>query len=183
MCYIDVGTWENWRPDAGKFPKSVLGNKDGHWAGERWLDIRQTSILEPIMAHRFNLCKKKGFDGVDPDNLDGYQNKTGFPITYSRATDLRFVGREGGARSRPHRRPKGRQRPSERPRQGLRLRGRRAVLRAGLVQAVHRLHQRKPPRRRRRVLPRIKQSRFLNADVSRATRKYHDHRDPQEASN
>lgn len=81
LCYIDVGTWENWRPDAGKFPKSVLGHKDGHWAGERWLDIRQTKILEPIMGARFELCKKKGFDGVDPDNIDGYQNNTGFPLT------------------------------------------------------------------------------------------------------
>ncbi len=81
ICYIDVGTWENWRPDADRFPKSVLGDKDGHWAGERWLDIRQTSILEPIMAARYDLCKKKGFDGIDPDNLDGYQNKTGFPLT------------------------------------------------------------------------------------------------------
>jgi hypothetical protein len=82
MCYVDVGTWENWRPDAGKFPKQILGHKDGHWKGERWLDIRQTAILEPIMAHRLELCKKKGFDGVDPDNLDGYQNKTGFRLTY-----------------------------------------------------------------------------------------------------
>jgi hypothetical protein len=82
VCYVDVGTWENWRPDAKEFPKRVLGNKDGHWKGERWLDIRATSILEPIMAHRLDLCKKKGFDGVDPDNLDGYQNHTGFPLTY-----------------------------------------------------------------------------------------------------
>ncbi len=82
VCYISAGTWENWRPDAGKFPKSVLGLPDGHWKGERWLDIRQTAILEPIMAHRLKLCKDKGFDGVDPDNLDGYQNKTGFPLTY-----------------------------------------------------------------------------------------------------
>lgn len=82
VCYVDVGTWENWRPDAKDFPKSVLGKKDGHWKGERWLDVRATSILEPIMAHRLDLCKKKGFDGVDPDNLDGYQNGTGFPISY-----------------------------------------------------------------------------------------------------
>jgi len=83
MCYVDAGTWEKWRPDAGKFPKSVLGNPDGHWKGERWLDVRQTAILQPIMAHRLDLCKSKGFDGVDPDNLDGYENKTGFPITYA----------------------------------------------------------------------------------------------------
>ncbi|CAN5636641.1 hypothetical protein BH24ACT21_BH24ACT21_06230 [soil metagenome] len=24
ICYVDVGAWENWRPDK-KFPKSVLG--------------------------------------------------------------------------------------------------------------------------------------------------------------
>ena len=83
MCYVDVGTWEKWRPDAGKFPKSVLGNPDGHWKGERWLDVRQTAILQPIMARRLDLCKSKGFDGVDPDNLDGFENKTGFPITYA----------------------------------------------------------------------------------------------------
>ncbi|HZV76495.1 MAG TPA: endo alpha-1,4 polygalactosaminidase [Candidatus Babeliales bacterium] len=83
ICYIDVGTWEDWRPDAKEFPKSVLGHKDGRWAGERWLDIRATSILWPIMGARYDLCKKKGFDGVDPDNLDGYANNTGFPLTYA----------------------------------------------------------------------------------------------------
>jgi len=81
ICYIDVGTWENWRPDAKDFPKGVLGNHDGHWPGERWLDIRQLSVLEPIMTKRFEMCKQKGFDGVDPDNIDGYTNKTGFPLT------------------------------------------------------------------------------------------------------
>ncbi len=83
VCYVDVGTWENWRPDAKEFPKSVLGKDDGGWAGERWLDVRQTSILEPIMQARFQLCKQKGFDAMDPDNLDGYENRTGFPITYA----------------------------------------------------------------------------------------------------
>jgi hypothetical protein len=82
MCYVDVGTWENWRPDASKFPKSVLGEPDSGWKGERWLDVRRTQILEPLMAHRLDLCKRKGFDGVDPDNMDGYQNDTGFPLTY-----------------------------------------------------------------------------------------------------
>jgi hypothetical protein len=81
ICYIDVGTWERWRRDAGRFPKSVLGKRDGPWPGERWLDIRQRSILEPIMEARFDLCRRKRFDGVDPDNIDGYQNDTGFPLT------------------------------------------------------------------------------------------------------
>jgi hypothetical protein len=83
VCYIDVGTWENWRPDAGKFPKSVLGKPDGHWPGERWLDISQLSVLGPLMSARFEMCKDKGFDAVDPDNIDGYQNHTGFNLTRS----------------------------------------------------------------------------------------------------
>jgi hypothetical protein len=82
ICYLDVGTWENFRPDAGKFPKSVLGKPNG-WPGERWLDIRQLSVLEPIMRARMELCKHKGFDGIEPDNVDGYENDTGFPLTSS----------------------------------------------------------------------------------------------------
>ncbi len=80
ICYIDVGTAENWRPDYGEFPASVLGSSNG-WPGEQWLDIRQLSILEPIMTARFQMCKQKGFDAVEPDNMDGYENATGFPIT------------------------------------------------------------------------------------------------------
>ena len=80
ICYIDVGTWENWRSDASKFPSSVLGNPNG-WPGERWLDIRQLSVLEPLMTARFQMCKQKGFDAIEPDNIDGYENDTGFPIS------------------------------------------------------------------------------------------------------
>ena len=81
ICYIDVGTAENWRPDYSSFPASVLGASDGGWAGEKWLDIRQLSVLEPIMTARFQICREKGFDAVDPDNMEGYENSTGFPIT------------------------------------------------------------------------------------------------------
>ena len=80
ICYIDVGTAEEWRPDYSEFPKSVLGRSNG-WPGERWLDIRQLSVLEPIMAARFQMCREKGFDAVEPDNIEGYANKTGFPLT------------------------------------------------------------------------------------------------------
>jgi hypothetical protein len=80
VCYIDVGTWENWRPDAGRFPKSVLGKPDG-WPGERWLDVRRLRVLEPIMTARFRMCARKGFDAVEPDNIDSQGNDPGFPIT------------------------------------------------------------------------------------------------------
>jgi hypothetical protein len=80
ICYIDVGTWENWRPDAKDFPKAVLGNSDG-WPGERWLDIRKLKIIEPIMKRRFEMCARKHFDGLEPDNIDSQGNDPGFPIT------------------------------------------------------------------------------------------------------
>ena len=80
ICYIDVGTAENFRPDYSEFPKSVLGRSNG-WPGEHWLDIRQLGVLEPIMTARFQMCREKGFDAVEPDNMEGYANKSGFPLT------------------------------------------------------------------------------------------------------
>ncbi len=81
VCYVDAGTWENWRPDAAHFPRSVLGKPDAGWAGERWLDIRRLAILLPLMRARIAMCHRKGFDAVDPDNVDGVENDTGFPLT------------------------------------------------------------------------------------------------------
>jgi hypothetical protein len=80
FCYLDAGTWENWRPDAGGFPSSVLGSSNG-WPGERWLDIRNLAALGPIMQSRLDLCRAKGFDGVEFDNVDGYTNRTGFKLS------------------------------------------------------------------------------------------------------
>lgn len=80
ICYMSAGSWENWRPDAAAFPASVLGRSNG-WAGERWLDIRRLDVLAPIMNARLDQCRAKGFDAVEPDNVDGYDNSTGFPLT------------------------------------------------------------------------------------------------------
>ena len=80
ICYMDAGTWENWRPDARRFPRTVLGRGDG-WPGERWLDVRRLPVLEPIMRARFAMCARKGFDAVEADNIDGFENATGFPIS------------------------------------------------------------------------------------------------------
>ncbi len=80
ICYIDVGTAERFRPDYGSFPPAVLGRSNG-WPGERWLDIRQLSVLEPIMEARLQMCREKGFDAVEPDNIEAFSNRSGFPIT------------------------------------------------------------------------------------------------------
>jgi hypothetical protein len=82
ICYISVGSFEDWRPDAGQFPPEVLGKNYTGWPGERWLDVRQVDRLAPIMQARLDLCTAKGFDAVEPDNLDIHANDTGFPLTY-----------------------------------------------------------------------------------------------------
>lgn len=80
ICYLSTGAWEDFRPDAAAFPKELLGEGNG-WEGERWLDIRRSAELEPLMAKRFDMCKDKGFDAIEPDNMDGYANSSGFPLT------------------------------------------------------------------------------------------------------
>lgn len=82
ICYINVGSWEDWRPDKDKFPPEVLGRDYEGWPGERWLDIRQMDKLAPIMRARLDVCKAKGFDAVEPDNMEVHTNNTGFPLTY-----------------------------------------------------------------------------------------------------
>ena len=80
VCYIDVGTYEDFRPDRAAYPASALGSGDG-WPGERWVDVRRLAVLRPIVARRFDMCRAKGFDAVEPDNVDGYLNHSGFPLT------------------------------------------------------------------------------------------------------
>jgi hypothetical protein len=89
ICYISVGSWEDWRPDAERFPAEVLGKDYDGWPGEKWLDIRQIDKLAPILRARLDLCQAKGFDAVEPDNMEIYTNDTGFPLTY--ADQLRFA--------------------------------------------------------------------------------------------
>jgi hypothetical protein len=84
ICYIDVGTAESWRPDYKLFPAALLGRSNG-WPGERWLDTNPNgpdyAVLRRIMTARFEMCARNGFDAVEPDNLDGSENDTGFHIT------------------------------------------------------------------------------------------------------
>jgi hypothetical protein len=79
VCYLNAGAWEDWRDDADDFPRHLLGAKYEGWHGEKWLDIRHPD-LRPLLLARLDLCRDKGFDGVDPDNINGFENKTGFPI-------------------------------------------------------------------------------------------------------
>jgi len=79
ICYFSAGSYEEWRSDAKNFPQELLGNDLDGWPGERWLDIRDEKIKQ-IMQQRLDMAKDKGCDGVEPDNVDGYTNNTGFSI-------------------------------------------------------------------------------------------------------
>jgi len=50
ICYMNAGAWEEFRPDAADFPAEIIGNAYDGW------------------------------EGVDTDNINGFQQNTGFPI-------------------------------------------------------------------------------------------------------
>ncbi len=80
VCYFSAGSYENWRPDAGRFTASDKGGNVPGWPGERWLDIRSANV-QAVMLDRLDLAAAKGCDGVEPDWLHNFQSGTGFPIT------------------------------------------------------------------------------------------------------
>jgi endo-alpha-1,4-polygalactosaminidase (GH114 family) len=81
ICYFSAGSYEDWRPDEGEFEPDDLGNKMQGW-DELWLDIRSANVRR-IMSERLDLAVQKECDGVEPDNVDGYDNSTGFPLSKS----------------------------------------------------------------------------------------------------
>ena len=108
VCYVDAGSWENWRPDAARYPKSLLGKGNG-WPGERWLDIRHEGVLLPLIdACVQRSVRRRGFDAVDFDNVEGYANTTGFPLTAGAqlssavpSPSSRTTGGRSGSEERP----------------------------------------------------------------------------------
>ncbi len=85
ICYISAGTFEDYRDDASDFLHSDIGNKMDGWP-ENWLDIRSTNVRN-IMKKRMLLAKTKGCNSIDTDNVDGYDNDSGFPLTYADQLD------------------------------------------------------------------------------------------------
>lgn len=83
ICYFSAGSYEDFRPDSGQFPTETIGSTLDEWDGEWWLDYRDSTVRE-IMKSRLDLAVEKGCDGVEPDNMDGFQNDNGLNLT---ATD------------------------------------------------------------------------------------------------
>lgn len=80
ICYFSAGSSENWRSNFSAFLPGDMGKALDGWAGEKWLDIRSANVYK-IMLARLDLAKSKGCDGVEPDNVDGYANSSGFSLS------------------------------------------------------------------------------------------------------
>jgi hypothetical protein len=91
ICYFSAGSTTGDGPLAGE-------RLEG-WPDERWLDIRRLDRLGPVIERRLDLCARKGFDGVEPDNVDGYANHSGFPLRAAHQLRFnRFLAREAHER-------------------------------------------------------------------------------------
>lgn len=80
ICYFSAGSYESFRSDANTFPNTTLGETLSGFEDEKWLDIRSDAVIN-IMKARLDLAKSKNCDGVEPDNMDGYANNSGFDLT------------------------------------------------------------------------------------------------------
>jgi len=98
ICYFSAGSRETFRPDADDFPADAVGRPLDGWPDERWLDIRDTTV-RAIMETRLDLAVSKRCDGVEPDNVEGYANRSGFPLTADDQLDFnRFLAAAAHAR-------------------------------------------------------------------------------------
>jgi hypothetical protein len=95
VCYVDVGTLEMGRSDYAQFPASVVGPGVAGWPGENWLLVTAAnqSVILPLMKTRIaSWCQGKGFDGVEPDNLDAWTNISGVSEADNVAYDRAIAG-------------------------------------------------------------------------------------------
>lgn len=87
ICYFSAGSYEDWRPDQDQFQPDDLGGDLNGWAGEKWLKTSSPNVRR-IMESRLDMAVQKKCDGVDPDNLDGYDNdENGLGLTEQDSID------------------------------------------------------------------------------------------------
>lgn len=86
ICYFSAGSYEDWRSDASNFSQSDVGNHLDGWPGERWLNVSSQAVRD-IMLKRMDLAAQKSCNGVEPDNVDGYNNDNGLDLTQQDAVN------------------------------------------------------------------------------------------------
>jgi hypothetical protein len=100
LCYFSAGSYESFRPDVASFPAEVKGNPlDPPFEDELWLDIN-SPVVRQIMQARLDLAVTRGCDAVEPDNVDGSYNDSGFGLTPAEQLDYnRFIAGEAHLRN------------------------------------------------------------------------------------
>jgi hypothetical protein len=81
ICYFAAGTWDTLRHDLAP-PTEATGHPLADYPDERWLDIRSDAV-RALVTDRLELAQKRNCDGVEPDNVDGFANDTGFDLVAS----------------------------------------------------------------------------------------------------
>lgn len=96
VCYVEVGAFQTGFPDDSSYNAADYGNKAKRYQmqgypNEWWLNIAgfknyvagQPSTLSgaavniaSVLNHRFQWCALEGQDAVEPDDLDGYTNRS-----------------------------------------------------------------------------------------------------------
>ncbi|MBI2573410.1 endo alpha-1,4 polygalactosaminidase [Candidatus Woesearchaeota archaeon] len=98
ICYFSAGSVEDWREDASLLPARVIGKELEGWEGENWVDIRSSEVKKWV-TQRLDLAVAKGCDAVEPDNVDGFEQETGFALRHQDQLDFNeWMAREAHAR-------------------------------------------------------------------------------------
>lgn len=96
VCYINAGSYQPGLPDSAEYPDSLKIQADPDWPGEYFLDVTDVfepgSVLATILRARFKMCKDKGFDALEPDNLQNDENVTSGTKTITLSEQLDFNG-------------------------------------------------------------------------------------------
>ncbi|MEZ5376146.1 MAG: endo alpha-1,4 polygalactosaminidase [Acidimicrobiales bacterium] len=91
ICYFSAGSFEDWRQDATDVASDAMGHPLDGFPDERWLDVRHSTV-RTMVERRLDVAVEIGCDGVEPDNMDGYTNSTGFDLSGDDQLDFnRFV--------------------------------------------------------------------------------------------
>lgn len=98
ICYFSAGSYEPDRPDSWKFETNDKGKELDGWPGEYWLDLNSDNVRS-IMTNRITIAANMGCDGIDPDNVDGYDNDNGLDLSEDDSVDfVRFLAQEASSR-------------------------------------------------------------------------------------
>ncbi|MFK7602729.1 endo alpha-1,4 polygalactosaminidase [Deinococcus sp. SM5_A1] len=92
VCYINAGSYEPYRPDSARYPARLKLGVDPSWEDEAFVDVRDVfrprSVLADILQERLRICHKKGFQAVEPDNLQNDENVPGGVISLQDQVDF-----------------------------------------------------------------------------------------------